>query len=119
MWHVSTREFFVDWFLDMSEEDQINVRASIGLLEAKGPHLGRPHVDTLNDSKHTNMKELRVQSNGKPIRVFFAFDPERNAILLCGGDKSGARDKRFYKDMIPIADREYDDHLKELEDEKK
>ncbi|CDT53045.1 conserved hypothetical protein [Vibrio coralliirubri] len=112
MWDVSTRELFDDWFLSLEPDDQINVRASLGLLVEKGPQLPRPHADTLNGSKHTNMKELRVQSNGKPIRIFFAFDPTRTGIVLCGGDKTG--DKRFYKDMIPMADAEYDEHLEEL-----
>lgn len=112
MWDVATRPMFDDWFLDLESEDQINVRASLGLLEKKGPQLSRPYADTINGSKHNNMKELRVQSNGKPIRVFFVFDPERMGIVLCGGNKTG--DKRFYKKMIPVADAEYDEHLEEL-----
>ncbi len=112
MWNIETRPIFDDWFLDLERSDQINVRASLGLLQEKGAQLVRPHADTLKGSKHSNMKELRVQSNGKPIRVFFAFDPERVGIVLCGGDKTG--DKRFYKTMIPVADGEYDKHLEEL-----
>ncbi|MFL9806364.1 type II toxin-antitoxin system RelE/ParE family toxin [Vibrio cyclitrophicus] len=115
MWNIETRPRFDEWFLDMEEEDQANVRASLYVLADKGAQLGRPNADTLNGSKHRNMKELRVQSNGKPIRVFFAFDPKRTGIVLCGGDKTG--DKRFYKRMIPIADAEYDEHLEELNDE--
>jgi hypothetical protein len=62
------------------------------------------------------MKELRIQHRGRPLRTFFAFDPRRTAILLIGGDKTG--DDRFYQRMLPIADRLYDDHLKELERER-
>jgi len=116
MWNVVTRPLFDEWFLSLDESDQINVRACIQVLLERGPQLSRPYADTVEDSKHSNMKELRVQSNGKPIRTFFAFDPERTGIILCGGDKTG--DKRFYKKMIPIADAELDEHLEELKNEK-
>ena len=89
--------------------------ASVELLELHGPQLGRPHVDTVKGSKHTNMKELRTQSSGKPLRTFFAFDPRRSAILLIGGDKTG--DKRFYDRMVPIADDLYDVYLEEIRKE--
>ncbi len=69
--------------------------------------------DTVNASRHSNMKELRVQSKGDPIRAFFAFDPKRQAILLCAGNKTG-NEKRFYDVMIPIADREFSEHLDKL-----
>ena len=61
------------------------------------------------------MRELRIQSGGRPVRVFYAFDPRRSAILLIGGDKTG--DDRFYEQFVPLADRLYDEHLKELKDE--
>ena len=82
------------------------------LLIERGPQLHRPHVDTLKAPRHSNMKELRIQSGGKPLRGFFAFDPQRSAILLIGGDKTG--DKRFYNRMIPLADDLFDKHLEEL-----
>lgn len=63
------------------------------------------------------MRELRIQSGGKPIRVFYAFDPTRSAILLIGGDKTG--DDRFYEKMIPVADTLYDSHLQELKSEQR
>ena len=72
--------------------------------------LPRPYADTVNGSAYSNMKELRVQSKGDPIRAFFAFDPNRKGILLCAGNKTGD-EKRFYKVMIPIADREFEQHL--------
>lgn len=84
----------------------------VGLLEQEGPNLGRPQADTVKGSKHSNMKELRCQISGDPYRVLFAFDLTRAAILLIGGNKGG--DKRFYETMIPIADKLYDDHLKEI-----
>ena len=59
------------------------------------------------------MKELRIQSKGDPIRAFFAFDPTRRGILLCAGNKAG-NEKRFYDEMIPIANREFRAHLERL-----
>ena len=110
MWNVVTVERFDEWFLLLKEPEQISVLAAIKLLEVKGPHLGRPHVDSLQGTtKVSNLKELRVQHNGKPYRIFFAFDPIRQAVLLCGGDKTGK--KRFYEIMIPVAEHEFLVHL--------
>ena len=85
------------------------------MLEKRGINLGYPYSSKINRSKHSQMRELRIQSKGKPIRIFYAFDPKRDAILLIGGDKTG--DKRFYKRMIPIADRLYDTYLEEIKRE--
>jgi hypothetical protein len=74
-----------------------------------------PYSSGIAGSKHDHMRELRVQSGGRPVRVFYAFDPRRSAILLIGGDKTG--DKRFYETMIPVADRLYDEHIEELKKE--
>ena len=93
--------------------------ARVELLELAGPALGRPVVDNVHQSRHVNMKELRAE---KGIRVLFALDPRRTAILLIGGDKSpGERSspdwKRWYDRYVPIADDLYDIHLVELRDE--
>lgn len=77
MWTILNRPVFIDWFKTLNSRDKVNVRASLILLEERGPTLPRPYADTLEGSKVSNLKELRVQSSGKPIRVFFAFDPER------------------------------------------
>lgn len=74
------------------------------------------YADSIEGSKFSNMKELRIQSRGKPLRAFFAFDPGRKAVLLCAGDKTG-NEKRFYKVMISLADKEYQLHLNRLEAE--
>lgn len=111
-WEVSTTEEFGEWFASTDRPMQLDITAAVELLEEHGPTLGRPHVDTLNGSTYANMKELRVQSNGRPVRIFFAFDPKRAAILLVGGDKSG--NKRFYETMIPIADKLFTRHLESL-----
>lgn len=114
MWDIITTDRFDEWFESMDDTDRANIIAGMLLLEAKGPALSRPYADTVEGSKFSNMKELRIQSKGKPIRAFFAFDPKRKAILLCAGNKSG-NEKRFYKVMIPIADKEYQTHLINLE----
>jgi len=115
VWAVEFTEEFGTWWDSLGPDEQESVAASIGLLEQLGPQLPRPHADTVKGSKHSNMKELRTQHQGRPIRTFFAFDPRRMAILLIGGDKTG--DDRFYDRMIPIADTLYDKHLKDLKKE--
>ena len=82
---------------------------------AAGPLLPSPTPLASRESRHRQMRELRVQSGGKPLRVFYAFDPRRTAILLIGGDKTG--DNRFYRRFIPVADRLYDEHLQGLRKE--
>ena len=84
------------------------------LLERVGPSLGRPQVDTLNGSKHANMKELRFKAEGGVWRIAFAFDPNREAVVLVGGDKSGGSETRFYKTLIKKADDRYDSYLSDL-----
>lgn len=89
------------------------------LLAEFGPNLGRPTVDTLKGSRHTHMKELRFSRNGQVWREAFAFDPQRQAILLVGGDKGGADQRRFYKRLINVADERYDEHLGTLPQQSK
>lgn len=114
MWDVITTDIFDEWFDGMDDNDRANIIAGMLLLEAKGPALSRPYADTVEGSRFSNMKELRIQSKGKPLRAFFAFDPKRKAIILCAGNKSG-NGKRFYKIMIPLADKEYQIHLNNME----
>ncbi len=98
-------------------QDELLARAQV--LEQFGPHLGRPSVDTLNGSKHANMKELRFDADDGVWRVAFAFDPKRTAILLVAGDKSGTSEKRFYKQLIKRADERFDAHLERLKGKKR
>jgi hypothetical protein len=112
VWDVEFTDQFAHWWGRLSAEDQQGIDAAVGLLEARGPGLGRPLVDTVERSRHPNMKELRIGS----IRVLFAFDPTRTAILLIGGDKRD-RWQEFYLEMIPLADGLFDEHLTELESE--
>lgn len=113
MWLIETTDTFDVWFDALDDMDKANVLASMIVLQEKGPMLSRPYADTVKGSCHSNMKELRIQSKGDPIRAFFAFDPKRRGILLCAGNKTG-NDKRFYEEMIPIADREFTVHLKKV-----
>ncbi|UQB41877.1 type II toxin-antitoxin system RelE/ParE family toxin [Thiomicrospira microaerophila] len=114
MWQVVTVDYFDDWFLSLNAAEQQGILTAIFKLQSIGPLLGRPDVDTLSGVHRVkNLKELRVQHKGKPYRVLFAFDPKRQAVMLCGGDKTG--DKRFYDRMIPIAEREFIAHLEKLD----
>jgi hypothetical protein len=112
MWEVEYTDEFGQWWESLAAEDQIAMDVGVRLLEQLGPQLSRPYVDSVKGSRHSNLKELRIQSKGRPLRTFFAFDPRRAAILLIGGDKTG--DGRFYEQMIPQADNLYDEHLAEL-----
>ena len=114
MWNVATTDEFDVWFADLDEDGQAEIIAKVELLKLLGPRLARPHADTLNGSKHANMKELRFAWNGQVWRVAFAFDPQRQAILLVGGDKGGVDQRRFYKRLLTVADARYDDHLGSL-----
>ena len=119
MWNVATTDEFDGWFADLDEDGQAEIIAKVALLKLLGPRLARPHADTLNGSKHANMKELRADTSDKVMRIAFAFDPERAAILLVAGDKSGVSQKRFYKQLIAKADEIFDAHLATLKLKKK
>ena len=115
-WIVDFYPLFDEEFKEFSEVVQDELLAEVELLEKYGPHLSRPHADTLNESKHANMKELRFKADDGVWRVAFAFDPERKAILLVAGDKSGVSEQRFYKQLIKKADERFDDHLARLKE---
>lgn len=114
-WNVEYTDEFGEWWNGLNEGQQDDTAAVVGLLEARGPSLPFPHSSGIEGSRHDHMRELRIQSGGKPLRVFYAFDPRRLAILLIGGDKTG--DDRFYETLVPLADRLYDAHLEELRKE--
>jgi hypothetical protein len=114
-WEVEFTDEFGEWWNSLTELDQDEIAAIAELLGRLGPDLPFPYSSGISGSRHSHMRELRVQSGGKPLRVFYAFDPRRAAILLIGGGKAG--DKQFYKRMVPIADRLYDEHLGELTEE--
>lgn len=114
-WDIEYTDEFGSWWESLSEDEQISVAASVGLLEERGPALGFPHSSGINGSKHGHMRELRTQHGGRPFRTLYAFDPRRNAILLIGGDKTG--NNRWYETHVPLADQLYDEHLQQLRKE--
>ncbi|MEX2241290.1 MAG: type II toxin-antitoxin system RelE/ParE family toxin [Burkholderiales bacterium] len=108
-WDVEYTDEFGEWWNGLTEAGQVSVDASVRLLEVCGPHLGHPHSSGIASSRHSRMRELRVQHRGRPYRVLYAFDPRRTAILLIGGDKTG--NDRWYEEFVPRADRLYDEHI--------
>ncbi|KHL05150.1 type II toxin-antitoxin system RelE/ParE family toxin [Sinomonas humi] len=112
-WYVEL-ELVEDWMLGLDDKTYDLVSAALELLSEEGPHLGRPIVDTVKGSTYKNMKELRPGSSGKSeVRMLFVFDPNRNAIFLVAGDKAGNWNK-WYDENIPIAEKLYEEHLKNL-----
>ena len=116
MWEIEYTDEFGTWWETLSEIEQRRIAFSVNLLSELGPSLKFPHSSEVKQSRHGSMRELRSQCEGRPLRTFYAFDPRRTAILLIGGDKTG--DDRFYDVMIPVADKIYDDYLKEIQEVK-
>ena len=113
-WQVYFDAEFEPDFDELPEAVQDELMARAKVLEQFGPTLGRPHVDTLKGSRHSNMKELRFNADDGVWRVAFAFDPKRDAILLVCGDKSGGSERKFYQELIRKADQRFDKHLARL-----
>jgi hypothetical protein len=117
VWEVNV-EFVESWLKELDQDSFELVVAALELLQERGPQLGRPLVDTVRTSRHKNMKELRPGSKGRSeLRVLFAFDIERNAVLLVAGDKSQNL-KKWYSMNIPVADDRLDKHTAALRKEK-
>ena len=112
VWEVEFTDQFGQWWHELSESQQDSVASKVGLLEQLGPNLPFPHSSDVRGSRHGQMRELRVQQAGRPLRILYAFDPRRTSILLIGADKTG--NPRFYVEYVPIADTLHDDHLREL-----
>lgn len=116
VWDVEFTDEFEVWWESLDEADQDAVAVRVVVLQQDGPNLGRPVVDRVHQSRHPHMKELRCEQG---VRVLFAFDPRRTAILLIGGDKSPADTtspawNAWYDQYVPIADQLYDQHLASL-----
>jgi hypothetical protein len=111
-WDGEVSDEFKNWYNSLNEDEWESVNTGVDMLTVYGPSLGRPYADTITGSRYPNMKELRVQHQGRPYRILFAFDPKRNAYLILGGDKTG--DENWYKRLIPIADAIYAKHLNEI-----
>ncbi len=111
-WEIETSDEFIAWYDGLNEDELESVNFSVDLLEQGGPMLGRPYVDTLKDSRIPNLKELRVQHEGRPFRILFVFDPRRVGYLILGGDKTG--NAAWYEIFIPKAEKIYERHLAEI-----
>jgi hypothetical protein len=114
-WNVEYTDEFGMWWTVLDEDEQESIAVTVTLLEHKGPFLSYPYSSGIQGSRHSHMRELRIQHKGEPYRILYAFDPRRSAILLIGGNKVG--NDRWYEEHIPIADRLYDEHLKLLAEE--
>jgi hypothetical protein len=114
-WEVEYTDEFGGWWENLDADEQESLYAAVILLETLGPSLRYPHTSGVEISRHGHMRELRVQHQGRPYRVLYAFDPRRVAILLIGGDKTG--NDRWYEEFVPRADRLYDRHIETLQQE--
>ena len=114
-WEVEFTEEFQGWWDSLNEDEQDDVAVSVRHLVEFGPALGFPHSSKVVTSRYSQMRELRTQSGGRPLRTLYAFDPLRTAVLLIGGDKTG--DDRWYESFVPVADRLFASHLNELRKE--
>jgi hypothetical protein len=108
---IATDEFEA-WFAELDENDTKAVVRGVDLLEARGVALGFPYTSDIKGSRYA-LRELRVQSGGKPLRILYAFDPKRQAVLLFGADKTGMSDKQFYETYIPRAESLWEEYLME------
>ena len=116
-WSVEYTDEFEHWWNSLDEDEQESVATCVLLLEARGAMLAFPFSSGIEQSRHSHMRELRIQHCGRPYRVLYAFDPRRVAILLIGGDKTG--EDRWYDKYVPAADKTYDTHIKGLKKESK
>jgi hypothetical protein len=114
-WRVEFSDEFGEWWDSLTAAEQKSVDFTVRLLQALGPVLKMPHSSGVETSRHAHMRELRIQHEGRPYRVLYAFDPRRAAMLLIGGDKTG--NNRWYEEYVPLADAIYDRHLRELGNE--
>ena len=114
-WEVEYTNEFETWWNGLTESEQIAVDRAVRLLEDRGIALPFPYSSNVNGSRHSAMRELRIQHQGRPYRVLYIFDPYRVAVLLLGGDKTG--DSRWYERNVPVADRLYDEYLQDPERE--
>jgi len=113
-WEILISEEYEDWFNHLPQKDKIAIATDLEVLRDLGPTLGRPYVDQIKGSKFNNLKELRTTVTGHVYRSLFAFDPNRQAIFLSGGDKKGKNQEKFYKRLIAQAEIVFEKHLKSL-----
>lgn len=111
-WEVEFTDEFGKWWDGLVIGEQESIRVKVELLAELGPSLTRPHADTIRGSRVQNLRELRIQHEGRPYRVLYVFDPRRTGVLLVGGDKTG--NPRWYEEFVPKAEAIYEQHLREI-----
>lgn len=111
-WEVEFTDEFGEWWDGLVIGEQESIRVKVELLAELGPALTRPHADTIHGSRVQNLRELRIQHEGRPYRVLYVFDPRRTGVLLIGGDKTG--NPRWYEEFVPKAESLYERHLREI-----
>jgi hypothetical protein len=104
MWNVYSTDEYIEWFSHLDDNAKEEILAKVYLLEEFGPELSRPHADTLDNARFSNLKELRAKTDKLLLRVAYYFNPTRNGILLIGGNKKGKNEKMFYKNLIRKAE---------------
>ncbi|TGO02298.1 addiction module toxin RelE [Candidatus Thiomargarita nelsonii] len=114
LWNIEYTDEFGEWWESLTEVEKDDVEFVVLLLGEQGSTLGYPYSSKIQNSRY-NLRELRIQCQGKPYRVLYAFDPRRTAILLLGGNKTG--DERWYQKQIPLAEKLYQEHLEALQQE--
>ena len=114
-WEVEYTDEFETWWEALSEDEQESIAAHVQLIELMGTNLRFPYSCDIRGSRYGNLRELRIQHKGKAIRILYAFDHRRIAILLIGGDKVG--DDRWYETFVPLAEKLYTEHLNTLQTE--
>jgi hypothetical protein len=103
---------FAEWYSSLSMEEQLSVERYVTMLENAGATLPFPYSSGIKNSRHSAMRELRIQHSGHPYRALYAFDPVRNAVLLVGGEKTG--DNRWYQTAIKLADKLWEEYLRDF-----
>ena len=109
MWKVNATQEFDCWIENLDTKIKVKILSRLYLLKRFGPQLGRPYADSINGSRFSNLKELRISALNQEIRIFYVIDRNREILLLIGGNKSG--NKRFYKTMIKTADNIYSNYF--------
>jgi len=111
-WEEEFSDEFGYWWDTLTAAEQKSIDFTVSLLQSTGPMLRMPYSSGVETSRYAHMRELRIQHEGRPYRVLYAFDQRRIAVLLVGGDKTG--NDRWYEESVPRADAIYDQHLREI-----
>ena len=108
-WEIELTEECEEWYLSLSDAEAESVAFVVDLLASRGPQLKMPYSSQIKGTQFGQLRELRIQHEGRPYRILYAFDPRRTALLLVGGDKTG--DGRWYERMVMRAESLLAEHL--------